>query len=144
MPTSAQRSRAGAGSQGESSGTGTEIGSGGPMRGLTCGELASGLDEPAHPMDRGDVGRAVQQHAPVGLSHPHLHMLGTVSVVVRASNTGTVAGNTRTRTRNTAVPRHPSKPTLTLIDPSTEDRRRLSNSRRITPSGVGLFWVRFF
>ncbi len=82
MPTSAQRSRVGAGSLGESSGTGTEIGSGGPIKGLTCGELASGSDDPAQRMAKVEVGRAEQQQAPLGLSQPQLHMPGTAEALV--------------------------------------------------------------
>ena len=55
-PTTQITSRTGAGSLLENSGAGIEIGSGGPKRGLTCGEFALGSDDPAQRMDRGDVG----------------------------------------------------------------------------------------
>ena len=55
-PTSEITSRTGAASLSENSGAGIEIGSGGPRRGLTPGEFASGSDDPVQLMDRGDAG----------------------------------------------------------------------------------------
>ena len=112
-PTSEIVSRMGAGSPLENSGAGIEIGSGGPRRGLTCGELMSGSEDPAQRMARADVGRAAQQQAPWGFPHPHLHIVGTLWVSVWLTNIGAVAGNTRTSARTTAVPRHRPEPGVT-------------------------------
>ena len=100
------------------------------MRGLTCGELASGSDEPAQRMARGDVGREVQQQSPLGFPHPQLHMVGVVGASAWLIKTGTVAGNTSTRARITEVPR--DRPESNVIDSSIDNRYRLFNSTTIT------------
>jgi len=100
------------------------------MRGLTCGELASGSDEPAQRMARGDVGRAEQQQAPLGFPHPQLHMVGTVGASAWLIKTGTVAGSTNTRARITEVPRR--RPESNVIDSSIDNRYRLFNSTTLT------------
>jgi hypothetical protein len=64
-------------------------------------------------MASGEVGRAAQQHAPVGFPHPHLHIVGTVSASAWLTTTGAMAGNTNTSARTTAVPRHRPEPDMT-------------------------------
>lgn len=114
----------------ENSGVGTAIGSGGPISGLTGGELISGSADPAHLIASGDAGRVEQQQAPFGLSQPHSHMVGIAGSSAQAIRIGAVAGDTSTMTSITVVTRH--GPESRLNDPSGGSGSYLINFPRIT------------